>query len=285
METKYDNYIWDCYIKSFENAEALLEDSNSIAKTKKKCLLNLTDDKYKIWKNLYDTREKFLLNNVCIKVAGKVFKIDLVSFHPKYGWIVSYKSHKAYLGKSSIYGSLKLLIGENTYFSGHSILRGKGNLEIGSYCSIAFNQYINVSNLNHPIDFAASIGIYSEVRLVNNFGLSKPELNIEDEKVHSIIIGNDVWVGHNSSIFPNVCVGNGSVIGAHSLVTKDCEPYGIYVGKPAKLIRKRFSNSIIQELLELEWWNWTEEKIKNNTIFFKTNLTTYKGSIFNLIIE
>ncbi len=74
-------------------------------------------------------------------------------------------------------------------------------------------------------------------------------------------IGNDVWLGYNAVIMPGITIGDGAVIAAHSVVTKDVEPYSIVGGNPAKFIRKRFDEEIINLLLKLQWWHWSVEKI------------------------
>lgn len=78
------------------------------------------------------------------------------------------------------------------------------------------------------------------------------------------VIGNDVWIGHDATIMPGVTIGDGAIIAAKSVVTKDVEPYTIVGGNPAKAIRKRFDDHKINQLLELQWWHWSIEKITKN---------------------
>jgi len=73
-----------------------------------------------------------------------------------------------------------------------------------------------------------------------------------------------VWIGQNVTIMPGVKVGDGAIIAANSTVVKNIEPYTIYGGNPAKFIKKRFSDEKVEFLLNLQWWNWDEEKIFNN---------------------
>jgi virginiamycin A acetyltransferase len=80
----------------------------------------------------------------------------------------------------------------------------------------------------------------------------------------SIEIGNDVWIGYKAVIMAGVKIGDGAIIGAYSVVTKDVEPYAIVGGNPAREIKKRFSEQVIKELLEIQWWNWDREKLTNN---------------------
>ena len=77
----------------------------------------------------------------------------------------------------------------------------------------------------------------------------------------NIIIGNDVWIGANVTIMDNITIGDGAVVGANSVVTKDVPPYAIVVGNPAHMIRYRFSPEIIQQLLEIKWWQTPENTL------------------------
>lgn len=78
------------------------------------------------------------------------------------------------------------------------------------------------------------------------------------------VIENDVWIGSNVTIMPGVYIGDGAIIATNSTVTKDIAPYAIVGGNPATEIRKRFSDSKINELLEMKWWDWDVEKITEN---------------------
>lgn len=79
-----------------------------------------------------------------------------------------------------------------------------------------------------------------------------------------IISGNDVWIGYEAVILSGVTIGDGAIIGSRAVVTKDVSPYTIVGGVPAKPIRRRFDNKTITKLLKLEWWDWSEERIKAN---------------------
>ena len=81
-------------------------------------------------------------------------------------------------------------------------------------------------------------------------------------------IGNDVWIGRSAIVLSGVNIGNGAVIGAGSVVTKDVPDYAIVAGNPAKLIRYRFDEHTIQELQSLKWWAWPDEKIKQYAEYF-----------------
>ncbi len=79
-----------------------------------------------------------------------------------------------------------------------------------------------------------------------------------------IVIGSDVWIGYEAVILSGVTIGDGAVIGARAVVTKDVPPYTIVGGVPARPIRKRFNDSTIAALLRLRWWDWPRERIARN---------------------
>lgn len=79
-----------------------------------------------------------------------------------------------------------------------------------------------------------------------------------------IIIGNDVWIGYETLIMSGVTIGDGAIIGARAVVTKDVPPYTIVAGVPAKPIRRRFHDEVIETLQSAQWWNWEKERIEKN---------------------
>ena len=82
-----------------------------------------------------------------------------------------------------------------------------------------------------------------------------------------------MWIGDHVTLLSGVNIGSGAVIGACSVVTRDIPPFSIAVGVPAKVIKKRFDDAIIEKLMEIKWWNWSIERIKRNRQFFETDLT------------
>ena len=141
----------------------------------------------------------------------------------------------------------------------HISLRG-GEYKIGKFCSIASNCKIYTGRGGHRKEFVSTYpfgAIYNNV-FPNDFS----RLLVEDKG--NVIIENDVWVGQNVTIMPGVCIGSGSIIANNSHVIKSCPPYSIIGGNPAKIIKKRFSESQIEKLLEIKWWDWNNEKINKN---------------------
>jgi acetyltransferase-like isoleucine patch superfamily enzyme len=152
--------------------------------------------------------------------------------------------------------------GDFSYGCPHILHYGENSkLIIGKYCSISSNVYILLGG-NHRHDW------------VTTYPFSAPELNeiwreAKDIQGHpatkgNIEIGNDVWIGHGATIMSGVKIGDGAVIGSMTVVTKDVRPYAIVAGNPAKEIKRRFNDLIIENLLQMKWWNWSEEKIKKN---------------------
>ena len=84
------------------------------------------------------------------------------------------------------------------------------------------------------------------------------------------VIGNDVWIGYNSTFMPGVTIGNGAIIGTNALITKDVGPYEVWGGNPAKCIRKRFSDDVIDSLQQIQWWNWDIKKIGESSLKYST---------------
>ncbi len=170
--------------------------------------------------------------------------------------------------RSVIYNAMvsgNIIIGKNTTLWGPNIqiLAIKNSITIGNFCSIARDVTIQEYFHDHQKLTTYFIGrnIFGEP--IENEVLSKG--NIE--------IGSDVWIGTGVQIMSGVKIGHGVVVGANSVITKDIPPYAIVGGVPAKIIKYRFSQTIIDELLLLKWWNWDIEKIKQNKELFSVNLS------------
>lgn len=126
------------------------------------------------------------------------------------------------------------------------------NAEIGSFCSIAENCIIG--GANHPMEWVSTSPVFHNGKniLKTNFSRHNFELTKNTK------VGNDVWIGSNCLIKSGVSIGDGSVIGMGSIVTKNVGQYEIVAGNPAKIIRKRFGDDTIEELLQLKWWEFSD---------------------------
>lgn len=133
---------------------------------------------------------------------------------------------------------------------------------IGNFCSIARECYIG--GARHPLDWVSTSGCFY---LKSNFtGVCYHE---SDFNWHSSVrIGNDVWLGVRVIVLGGVTIGDGAVIGAGSVVTKNVGPYEIWAGNPARLIRKRFDEATIEMLLKTKWWDWDDDTLKKKGALF-----------------
>ncbi|CAH2212980.1 CatB-related O-acetyltransferase [Tepidibacter aestuarii] len=130
-------------------------------------------------------------------------------------------------------------------------------LIIGKFCSIASGVvFIMAGNQGHRQDWISTYPFY----YFDEFQDVNPNDGIKFSG--DTIIGNDVWVGTEAIIMPGVKIGDGAIIGARAIVTKDVDPYTVVGGNPAKVIKKRFTDEEIRMLIEIEWWNWDVKKIK-----------------------
>ena len=129
-------------------------------------------------------------------------------------------------------------------------------MTIGKYCSIAAGVQIVLGG-NHHIEWISTYAFYQELE---HFPKWK-EINNNSRHRGDIVIGSDVWIGRNSLILSGAQIGDGAVIGAGAVVAGKIPPYSIAVGNPARIIRQRFTPSICEKLLKIQWWNWDEEKI------------------------
>lgn len=146
----------------------------------------------------------------------------------------------------------KLVLGHRSY--GSPLLRGDiSDVTIGKYCSIAQNVIIDCG-WHHNTEFVTTypLNVFFE-KLTHIKGHPKSKGNVN--------IGNDVWIGESAIIMGGITIGDGAVIAAGSVVTKDVAPYQIVGGCPAKHIKMRFKAQQIAALQRIAWWNWTEEKI------------------------
>jgi acetyltransferase-like isoleucine patch superfamily enzyme len=155
-----------------------------------------------------------------------------------------------------------MIVGKYTYYADISLKwqNNDAKLIIGSFCSIADNITIFLGG-NHRTDWVTTYP----------FGhIYVDKFNKFDGKGHpatkgDVIIGNDAWIGDGVTIMSGVTIGHGAVIAKNSHVVKNVEPYSVVGGNPAKIIKYRFTQEQIEKLLEIKWWEWTDDKIYDFT--------------------
>ena len=164
---------------------------------------------------------------------------------------------KVSIGKNAIIQS-KVQIGDYSYLNtqfGKSYI--DSDVVIGKYCSIAPNVCIALGG--HDLSYITTSPILYDKK--RGFVIKTIHNESNNKKT---VIGNDVWIGANANIKKGITIGNGAVVAMNSVVTKNVPDYAIVAGNPAKIIRYRFKPEEIKKLLEMKWWDWPEEKIRNN---------------------
>jgi len=149
---------------------------------------------------------------------------------------------------------------------------------VNPFCKLAHTTVGNFSAIGqgtesglgqHPLNYLSTQSIFYKNNKFRNDWVKQIDL-----PALPIQIGNDVWIGKHSTILDGVSVGNGAVVAARAVVTKDVPPYAIVGGVPAKIIKYRFSQEIIERLLKIQWWNFPDQKIsKYNSVFNETEIT------------
>ena len=150
-----------------------------------------------------------------------------------------------------------LLFEKNNVLYHYPILREK--LIIGKFCSIACGTKFLFNCANHSLK---SLSTYTFPLFYEEWELEKSNITTAWDNKGNIVIGNDVWIGYEAVIMAGVHIGDGAIIAARAVVTKDVPPYTIVGGTPAKEIRKRFDAEVIQQLLMLKWWDWSTDEIR-----------------------
>ncbi|MBE9046542.1 Vat family streptogramin A O-acetyltransferase [Pleurocapsales cyanobacterium LEGE 10410] len=166
----------------------------------------------------------------------------------------------------------KIIIGDYTYYDDpedsenfeRNVLYhywfSQDKLIIGKFCALARGIKFIMNGANHKVSGFSTYPFYI-------FGNGWEKVTPEDKELPfkgDTVVGNDVWIGYESTIMPGVTIGDGAIIAAKSVVVNDIPPYSVVGGNPAKIIKQRFTDDTIKTLLEIAWWNWDIEKILAN---------------------
>lgn len=158
---------------------------------------------------------------------------------------------------------LKSEIGRYTYTMERTRML---NAKVGSFCSIAWNVSIGAGKHDYSRVTTSPLWRFEMLDAGNIDHENDAQLKKRYETITLCNVGHDVWIAPNVVIITDVKIGNGSVIGAGAIVTKDVEPYSIVAGVPAKVIKKRFDDKTIEALEKIQWWNWPIELIRKNSV-------------------
>lgn len=141
--------------------------------------------------------------------------------------------------------------------------------EIGNFCSIAGGSYIGLGE--HTLNNLSTSPLFTEKKNATNHKWTDSSSFYPFSKV---IVGNDVWIGTKVLVLGGVRIGDGAVIAAGAVVTKDVPPYAIVGGVPAKVIKYRFTQPVIDKLMSIQWWNTPEYKLKKHIKYFQNDCIT-----------
>ena len=182
-----------------------------------------------------------------------------------------------------------IIVGDFTYFADTDFEKHVTHhydfigdkLIIGKFCQIATGVNFIMNGANHQMNAVTTFPFY----IFEGWKQTVPPLNKMPLKGDTII-GNDVWIGQNSTILPGVHIGDGAIIGLNSVVGSDVKPYTIVAGNPAKQIRKRFDNELIKLLLKLKWWDKSIKEINELIpILTDNNLAEVKKKLKKLVLQ
>ena len=198
--------------------------------------------------------------NKLMDLAHDADKPDWRKIHP----LKSRDESVTYI-KPTLIGHSNIEVGKYTYYDGQNFTSRVTHhydfigdkLIIGKFCQIGHNVEFIMNGANHQMNSVSTYPFY----IFKGWEQEPPKKEDLPYKGDTVI-GNDVWIGQNAVILPGVHVGNGCIIGANSVVGSDIPPYSVVVGNPAKVIRKRFDDEMIELLEKLQWWNLSEKQIQ-----------------------
>lgn len=134
----------------------------------------------------------------------------------------------------------------------------QARLEIGRFCALAHGTTFIMSDANHVLD---GVSTYPFPIFGGAWAEAQPIESTPFPFKGDTVVGSDVWFGYESLVMPGVKIGHGAIIGARAVVSRDVPPYGVVVGNPARLVKRRFDDDTVDRLLNLAWWNWPDDRL------------------------
>ena len=187
-------------------------------------------------------------------------------FNPRISPFAFVSSNNTIDSKATIYRGVKIKgssLGAYSYLSNHTDVE---NADIGRFCSIG--DHCRIGLASHTMSFLSTSPIFTlRSNACKDQWVEKSVVSVREERV---IIGSDVWIGSHALIKGGITIGDGAVIAAGAVVTKDVPPYAIVGGVPAKIIKYRFSQEMIEELLKIKWWDYPSSYLRSHIACFQT---------------
>lgn len=200
------------------------------------------------------------------------------------GCHIPFHNLRAHVGNLTIgdyvrFGAQVVLYGDtftfgDYFYCGNDVIitGGRARFEVGKFSGFASRVSFVLGRGHHRIQSLSNVP-FGHIPQFDAPDWTR-YFDFEGEAVVTCRVGHDVWIGLGAVVLPNVTIADGAVIAAGSVVTQDVPPYAIVGGNPAQVIAYRFKQSLIQELLELRWWDWSIDRINRNIPLFTRNLVT-----------
>jgi acetyltransferase-like isoleucine patch superfamily enzyme len=172
-----------------------------------------------------------------------------------------------YINKKSVLYNCD--IGKFSYIAQNAVLY---NMSMGMFCSVGSDLHIVAAT--HPTSFISTSPYFYQHSPFPGVVSPFCKENINHSQVKKVTIGNDVWIGERVTLMGGITIGDGAIIGANALVTKDVPSYSIVGGVPAKILKYRFSEDVILNLLNIQWWNKDEKWFKEHIDLYHKDITS-----------
>lgn len=186
-------------------------------------------------------------------------------FNPNISCLAFVSSNNHLDKKTVIYRNAKIRgseVGAYSYISPNTVIE---NAQIGRFCSISDHCRIGMGT--HNTNQISTSPIFTQK--VNGTKACWVDKNVNDSPFRKVRVGNDVWIGSRAMILGGVTVGDGAVVGAGAVVTKDVPAYAIVAGVPAKVIKYRFPDRLIELLMDFKWWYYPEDVLREHISRFQ----------------
>lgn len=190
-------------------------------------------------------------------------------FNPAVSLFVKIDNKSIISRKAKVYGRVQV---SNSTMGDYSYVGRDSRIiyaNIGKFCSIAGGVRIGMGT--HTLDKLSTSPIFTEAHNATKYQWTDSSIV---EPFKRVKIGNDVWIGTAALIMGGVTIGDGAVVGAGAIVTKDVPPFAVVAGVPARVIRYRFPEDIVEEIVNIKWWNSPEKKLQNIISFFQQPVNT-----------